>query len=115
MMLFLRSYLFNCRIEPVAFKEFDSSLIALLCEVSADRKLSKYGDTVLFGDFFNVAVAVYLMLLAAVGTFVVAHILDDAEYRDIHELRHFNSLLDNHGNEFLRRGNYNDAVNGDRL
>ena len=61
------------------------------------------------------ALAVDAVALAAVGTFKIAHILDDTEDRYIHELSHLDSLLNDHRDKLLRRSNYNDTVNGKRL
>ena len=54
-------------------------------------------------------------LLAAVRAYQVAHILYDTDDRNIHQLCHLASLLDNHRNQILRRGHDDDAVHRNRL
>ena len=51
------------------------------------------------------------MLLAAVGAFEAAHVLNDAEHRNVHKLCYVNGLGHDHGHQLLRRGDDNDAVN----
>ena len=43
------------------------------------------------------------MLLAAVGAFEAAHVLDDAEHRYLHHIRHVHGLRDDHPYKILRR------------
>ena len=61
------------------------------------------------------AVAKHVDMLAAVRTYYIAVVFDDAQNRDVHHFSHLNCLGDNHGYQLLRRGHDDDAVDRQRL
>ena len=67
------------------------------------------------GGFFDVAVAEDFVFGAGVGGFEVGHVFDDAEDGDVHHFCHFDGFGDDHGDEFLGRGDDDDACDGEGL
>ncbi|MPN22644.1 hypothetical protein SDC9_170027 [bioreactor metagenome] len=67
------------------------------------------------GDFVDVALPEDPVFLAVVRTFEVGVILHQTDNRNIHHLCHFDGFPHNHGNQFLRGGDYQDAVNRNGL
>ena len=56
-----------------------------------------------------------MMLLAALVTLEVRHVLDQAHNGDIQVVRQVDRLANDHGNKLLRCGNGDDTVNGQHL
>ena len=60
-------------------------------------------------------VAEDLVSCAAVRTDIIRKILYDPDDRNVHQLRHFDCLFDNHGYQLLRRGHDDQTVQRQRL
>ena len=61
------------------------------------------------------AFAEELYNLPAVRAFNIAEILNHPEHGDVHLLSHHHSLFHNHRDELLRRGHYDEPVEGQGL
>ena len=65
--------------------------------------------------FSRMALAENIDRLTAVRAFQIAHVLDHAQNRHIHHLRHVHGLGDDHGDQLLRGRGDDDAVQLDGL
>ena len=72
-----------------------------LGQLGVDRQLGQDGYAVLCGDLLDPALAKDLDVLATVRALDIAVVFNDAQYRDIHHLRHLDRLAHDHGNEVL--------------
>ena len=99
----------------LALVRFDLALIAQARQLGIDGELCQNGDAVLRGDLVHMALPEDIQHLAAVGTAQVAHVFHKAEHGNMHQLRHADRLLDDHGDKLLRGGDDDDAVYGERL
>ena len=106
---------FHGLVEPVAGEELDRSFVAGGGKLDVHWDLSEDGEIPVLGDFWKFAFAENREFFAAVRADGVAHVLDDSEDGDLHEFRHVHGFADDHGDEFLRRGDDDDAVNGQGL
>ena len=102
-------------VKPVAVEELDSSFVAGGGELDVHGDLSKDREIPVLGDFRKLALAEDRDDLAAVRADGVAHVLHDAEDGDLHQLGHVHGLGDDHGDEFLRGSDDDDAVDGKGL
>ena len=93
----------------------DLALVAQGCELRVDRKRSHCGDAILLGNGGTLGLAEDMMLLAALVTLEVRHVLDQAHNGDIQVVRQVDRLADDHGNKLLRCGNGDDTINGQHL
>ena len=70
------------------------TVVAKRSESAVERDLRKHVITEALRDLENVAVAVDIDALAAIGANCIAHILNEAENGNIHHIRHICRLAD---------------------
>lgn len=85
------------------------------CEFRVDRQFGRMGDIIFLCRFFDVALAEDGQFFMTMRTFKIAHVFDEAQDWDVHHFRHVQCFFDDHGNEFLRRCDDQDAVHGQGL
>jgi len=102
-------------VKPVSVEELDHALVGSGSQLMVDGKLTEKGETVTLGNLGGLALAEEVELLSAVGTLGIAHILDQTEHGNVHELSHADGLLDDHRNKLLRRCDGDERVNGNGL
>ena len=86
------------------------SLIDVCCKVWVDWKATYNRDVVRCCNFINVALSEDIVVVATVWALEVAHVLDDSEYWNVHEISHSDSLLDDEADKLLRACYDNDAI-----
>src|SRR5574344_1394707 len=68
-----------------------------------------------FSNFFNVAFAKYLIVLAVIRAFKIRHIFYQTNDWDIHHFCHFDGFRYNHGYQLLWRSYDNNPINSNGL
>ena len=97
-------------VERIALDRLDDAEIALLCNPRVDRQFAEDGNMMSLGDLIDVGFAEYRDLFAAVRAGEIAHILDEAENRHIHQSSHLDRLFHDHRDQILRTGHNDDPV-----
>ena len=97
-------------IEKAVTHELDGTAIAQGGDLRVKRELIEHLEVVLCRDLVDVAFAVNLERLAATRALDIAVIFDETEHGHVHHFRHFDRFGDDHGDELLRGGNDDDAV-----
>ena len=102
-------------IEKAVTHELDGTAIAQGGDLRVKRELIEHLEVVLCRDLVDVAFAVDLERLTAARALDIAVIFDETEHGHIHHFRHFDRFGDDHGDELLRGGDDDDAVERDGL
>ena len=101
--------------EPAALEILDAAFVRERGERGIDGHLREEGKAVALGGLLALALAEEEYLLPAVRAGDIAHVLHQADDGDIHLFSHLHGLFHDHGDELLRGGDDDDAVERDGL
>ena len=88
----------------------DLPLVRKAGDARIDGHARNSGNIIFFGERLCFALAEDLVLLAAIGTGELAHVLDKTQNGHVHHFRHIDRLFDDHFDEILRRGDDDDPA-----